>query len=203
MVLMPTSKVRKYRSKKSKKPIKAAVFLVAVVSIAIVVYMISANTGPAKSKVRLTTSMGVIVIKLRDDMPITTKNFKQLVELKQYDNTSFHRVIADFMIQGGDITGTGVGSNAWPSIPDEFTKNNTNSRGTVAMANTGQPNTGSCQFFINVANNNERYGFDKSYPVFGWVDKGMDVVDAISKVTTDENDKPLQDVKLIKAELIE
>jgi peptidylprolyl isomerase len=147
--------------------------------------------------------MGDIVIQLRDDMPITTGNFKKIVQLGLYNGTIFHRVIPDFMMQGGDITGTGLGSNAWPSIPDEFTNNNTNSRGTIAMANTGEPNSGSCQFFINVANNNERPNFDKSYPVFGWVVKGMDVVDSISRVATDENNRPLQEVKLIKVELID
>jgi peptidylprolyl isomerase len=143
--------------------------------------------------------MGDIVIQLRDDMPITTGNFKKIVQLGLYNDTVFHRVIADFMIQGGDITGTGLGTNAWPSISDEFTNNNHNYRGTIAMANAG-PNTGSCQFFINVVNNTS---LDTKHPVFGTVIQGMDIVDAISKVATDENDRPQQDIKLIKAELIE
>jgi peptidylprolyl isomerase len=198
---MPSRRRRIHRSRKSRKPILITGFLVAVAAITIVVYIISTGSS-SKNKVLLSTSMGDIVIQLRDDMPITTKNFKQLVELGQYNNTIFHRVLPE-LIQGGDITGTGLGGNAWPSIPDEFTKNNTNSRGTVAMANTGEPNSGSCQFFINVANNNQRSNFDKSYPVFGWVVKGMDVVDSISRVATDENNRPLQEVKLIKVELID
>lgn len=199
---MPSRRRRIHRSRKSRKPILITGFLVAVAAITIVVYIISTGSS-SKNKVLLSTSMGDIVIQLRDDMPITTGNFKKIVQLGLYNGTIFHRVIPDFMIQGGDITGTGFGSNAWPSIPDEFTNNNTNSRGTIAMANTGEPNSGSCQFFINVANNNERSNFDKSYPVFGWVVKGMDVVDSISRVATDENNRPLQEVKLIKVELIE
>jgi peptidylprolyl isomerase len=153
---------------------------------------------PVQGKVLLQTSMGNITIQLRDDMPITTANFKKLVQQGTYDGTIFHRVIADFMIQGGDPTGTGQGDPSIPAISDEFTSNNRNDRGTVAMANAG-PNTGSSQFFINVVNNNY---LDSKHPVFGTVIQGMDVVDAISKVTTDANDRPLEEVRIIKAELV-
>jgi peptidylprolyl isomerase len=139
------------------------------------------------------------VIELRDDMPITTGNFKKLVQQGVYNGTIFHRVIADFMIQGGDPTGTGYGDPSIPSIQDEFTSSNFNNRGTIAMANAG-PNTGSSQFFINVVNNNY---LDSKHPVFGTVIDGMDVVDAISKVATNQNDKPLQDILIIKAELVD
>ena len=89
----------------------------------------------------LSTTMGDIEIELFDkDMPITAGNFKKLVEKGFYNNTIFHRVIADFMIQGGDPTGTGMGGPGY-TIKDEFTKNNRNDRGTIAMANAG-PNTG-------------------------------------------------------------
>jgi peptidylprolyl isomerase len=143
--------------------------------------------------------MGDIVIELRDDMPITTENFKKLVQQGVYNGTIFHRVIADFMIQGGDPTGTGYGDPSIPNIQDEFTSNNFNNRGTIAMANAG-PNTGSSQFFINVVNNNY---LDSKHPVFGTVIEGMDVVDAISKVATDQNAKPLQEIRIIKAELVD
>jgi peptidylprolyl isomerase len=143
--------------------------------------------------------MGDIVIELRDDMPITTGNFKKLVQQGVYNGTIFHRVIADFMIQGGDPTGTGYGDPSIPNIQDEFTSNNFNNRGTIAMANAG-PNTGSSQFFINVVNNNY---LDSKHPVFGTVIEGMDVVDAISKVATDQNAKPLQEIRIIKAELVD
>lgn len=149
-------------------------------------------------KVLLTTTKGDILIELRNDMPITTGNFISLVQQGIYNNTIFHRVIPDFMIQGGDPTGTGYGDPSIPSILDEFTENNENNRGTIAMANAG-PDTGSSQFFINVVNNNH---LDAQHPVFGTVIEGMDVVDDISLVPTNNDDKPIEDVTIIKAELI-
>jgi peptidylprolyl isomerase len=80
-------------------------------------------------------------------------------------------------------------------IKDEFTQNNRNDRGTISMANAG-PNTGGSQFFINLVNNNF---LDSKHPVFGKVIEGMEVVDAIARVKTGVNDKPLEDVKIIKA----
>jgi len=155
-------------------------------------------------KVLLVTSMGNITIQLRDDMPITTENFKNLVQQGVYDDTIFHRVIADFMIQGGDpATGTWSGGSI-PRIKDEFTTNNKNERGTIAMANTGAPNSGSSQFFINVVNNSNK-DFDEDYLVFGRVIEGMGVVDQIAKVDVDvaSNYRPLENVTLIKAEFVD
>ncbi|MCW3977355.1 MAG: peptidylprolyl isomerase [Candidatus Bathyarchaeota archaeon] len=149
-------------------------------------------------RVRLRTTMGDIVIELFADMPITAGNFKNLVQQGVYDGTIFHRVIEGFMIQGGDPTGTGYGDPSISSIPDEFTDHNRNDRGTIAMANAG-PNTGSSQFFINLVDNNR---LDSKHPVFGRVTEGMNVVDSIGKVDTDENDRPRQEVKIITAELI-
>jgi len=147
------------------------------------------------TNVILETTSGDIEIELFDnDMPVTVSNFKKLVEKGFYNNTMFHRVIPDFMIQGGDPTGTGMGGPGY-KIKDEFTKNNKNNRGTIAMANAG-PNTGGSQFFINVVNNNY---LDKMHPVFGKVVKGMDVVDKISKVKRDRNDKPVEKVLIKKA----
>jgi len=151
------------------------------------------------ARVLLRTNMGDITIELYDDMPITTGNFKKLIQQRVYDGTIFHRVIDGFMIQGGDPTGTGYGDPSIPTIPDEFTDHNRNDRGTIAMANKG-PNTGSSQFFINLVDNNH---LDSKHPVFGKVVEGIDVVDNIAKVATDENDRPLQEVKIIKAELID
>jgi len=142
--------------------------------------------------------MGDITIQLYDDMPITTENFKKLVQQGIYDGTIFHRVIDGFMIQGGDPTGTGEGDPSIPAIEDEFTDHNRNDRGTIAMANAG-PNTGSSQFFINLVDNNL---LDSGHPVFGKVIEGMQVVDEIGKVGTDANDKPLQEVRIVKAELV-
>jgi peptidylprolyl isomerase len=154
-------------------------------------------------KVLLHTSKGDITLQLRNDKPITTANFVNLVQKGTYNTTIFHRVMSGFMIQGGDPTGTGYGDSSIPTIQDEIGNNNHNYNGTIAMANTGQPNSGSSQFFINVANNNNLYSsFDSSYPVFGKVISGMDVVMAISHVTTDSNDKPVTNVTLIGASIV-
>ena len=149
-------------------------------------------------KVLLHTNMGDITIQLRNDMPITTGNFRNLVQKGTFNGTIFHRVIPGFMIQGGDPTGTGYGDPSIPDIKDEFTRTNRNDRGTISMANAG-PNTGSSQFFINQANNNF---LDSKHPAFGKVISGMEVVDAIAKVKTNSNDKPLTNVTIISASIV-
>ena len=154
------------------------------------------------NKVLLHTSMGDITIQLRDDKPITTENFKNLVQQGFYDGTIFHRVIADFMIQGGSNSSVSVAT-----IRDEIGNDNYNYRGTISMAKTSQPNSATSQFFINVAENNEIVyqdgtKFDDTYTVFGTVVSGMNVADAISTVETDSNNKPLADVTIINAEII-
>lgn len=158
------------------------------------------------TNVILHTTMGDINIRMHDDMPITTGNFVKLAKEGFYDGVIFHRVIDGFMIQGGDPTGTGMGGPGY-NIEDEFGKGHSNRRGTVAMANTGRPNTGGSQFFINTVDNTyldkEDPRTSYAHPVFGTVESGMDVVDKIGRVDTDRNDKPLQDVKIIKAEVIE
>ncbi len=149
-------------------------------------------------KVLLKTSMGDITIELYNDMRITTGNFKSLVQQGVYNGTIFHRIIDGFMIQGGDPTGTGYGDPSIPAIRDEFTDHNLNNRTTVAMANSG-PNTGSSQFYINLVDNDH---LNDAHPVFGVVVEGMDVVDSIGKVETDQNDRPLEDVRLLGAVLV-
>ncbi len=149
------------------------------------------------TKVKLETNKGDIVIELYRNMPITAGNFEKLVKSGFYDNTIFHRIIEGFMIQGGDPTGTGMGGPGY-EIKDEFKGEQKNNKGTIAMANAG-PNTGGSQFFINLANNNF---LDNKHPVFGKVIQGMDVVDAIAKVETDGSDKPLQEIKIIRAGII-
>jgi len=149
-------------------------------------------------KILFQTTMGDITLQLRNDMPITTNNFKNLVQQGKYNGTIFHRVIAGFMIQGGDPTGTGYGDSSIPCIKDEFTRKNHNDRGTIAMANAG-PNTGSSQFFINVVNNNY---LDTKHPQFGKVLSGMDVVDAITKVRTSMEDKPFKNVTINNASIL-
>jgi peptidylprolyl isomerase len=151
----------------------------------------------AWKQARLETNMGNITIALDPAMPITVSNFTKLVQKGYYNGVIFHRVMDGFMIQGGDPTGTGRGGPGY-TIPDEFTSTSRNNRGTVAMANAG-PNTGGSQFFINLVDNNY---LDTKHPVFGKVIGGMDVVDKIAKVQTDANNRPLQNVTIIRAEMV-
>ena len=145
----------------------------------------------------LETTMGIVKIELfSDTMPITAGNFEKLVRQGFYDGVIFHRVIPNFMVQGGDPTGTGTGDPGY-KIPDEFAPGNHNGRGTIAMANAG-PNTGGCQFFLNTVNNGY---LDSKHPVFGKIIEGMDVVDAISKVPTGPGNKPQTPVVITKAYL--
>ncbi len=166
----------------------------------LLVLALASSTGAAEdneTQVLMETTMGNITIQLYDDMPITVGNFQELVEKGFYDGTIFHRVIDGFMIQGGDPEGTGMGGPGY-TIEDEFTDHNSNDRGTIAMANSG-PNTGGSQFFINLVDNNY---LDEMHPVFGEVVDGMDVVDAIGKVETGAEDRPVEEVKIIRARVI-
>ena len=216
---MCPSKSRNRRPRKKKSNTKTIILVVAVLAViigSIVVYSMTNNTSAneeqqnetpelTQTKVLLETSMGNITIQLRDDMPITTSNFRNLVNAGVYDNTIFHRVISDFMIQGGDPNGNGLSDDGIATIPDEFSDTNENNRGTIAMAKLGDASgpvehSASSQFYINVVDNND---LDTGYSVFGDVINGMSVVDAISNVATDSNDRPLEDVTLIKATLID
>src|SRR5437867_3489488 len=148
--------------------------------------------------VLLQTTMGDVKIELLDEtMPITTGNFRNLVEKGFYNGTIFHRVIAGFMIQGGDPEGTGFGGPGY-TIKDELPANNRNARGTISMANAG-PNTGGSQFFINVVDNR---GHDRKHPVSGRVVGGMEVVDAISRTPTEADDRPRTAVTIRKASVL-
>jgi peptidylprolyl isomerase len=183
---------------KSSKKLPLAIGLLIIIGVvAVAVYMFSTNSpsssGEPAGEVLLQTSMGNITIQLRDDRPITTSNFKNLVQKGVYDGTIFHRVGADFMIQGGMNTSASVAT-----IPDEVGSNNRNDRGTVAMAKTSEPNSATSQFYINVVDNNY---LDSGYTVFGTVISGMDVADAISNVPVN-GEQPVTDVVLIKAEII-
>lgn len=148
--------------------------------------------------VLLQTSMGDVKIELFDKtMPITAGNFRKLVAESFYDGTTFHRVIPNFMIQGGDPQGTGMGGPGY-TIRDELPAENRNERGTISMANAG-PNTGGSQFFINVVDNRR---LDRKHPVFGRVVGGMEVVDAISHTPTDSDDRPRAKVTIRKATIL-
>lgn len=129
--------------------------------------------------------------------PITVENFVTLAKDGFYDGTIFHRIIADFMIQGGDPTGTGRGGSK-QTIPDEFGEGLDFSQpGILAMANAG-PNTGSSQFFVTVV---PTPWLQNHHSIFGKVVKNYDVVEKISGVQTDFADKPLEDVVLNTVEI--
>lgn len=145
------------------------------------------------------TSKGAIKIRLFPEFaPKTVENFVGLIEKKYYDGIIFHRVMSDFMIQGGDPTGSGRGGESlWgKKFEDEFNKNLKNIHGALSMANAG-PNTNGSQFFI-VQKAEGAVWLDGRHSVFGQVFEGMDVIDAIAKVDCDGNDKPLEDVVMEK-----
>jgi peptidyl-prolyl cis-trans isomerase B (cyclophilin B) len=138
------------------------------------------------------TNKGTIEIELfDDDAPKTVENFTKLARDGFYDGVIFHRVIPDFMIQGGDPTGTGSGGPGY-QFEDEF-NNNKVVRGALAMANAG-PNTNGSQFFIVTAEATP--WLDGKHTVFGRVTAGMDVVDEIEQVETDSRDKPHEDIRI-------
>lgn len=152
----------------------------------------------------LHTNMGDIKMRFLDKIaPLATNNFIALAEAGKYDDTIFHRVINNFMIQGGDYTnfnGTGGKSAYGVEFDNEVSEYASNVRGSVAMANAG-PNTNGSQFYINQCPNDNTY-LDGNYTVFGWVYEGMDVVDAIAAVETSA-DKPLEDVVIEYVEVLE
>jgi len=182
-----------------------AIFIIVVLVVlftAFVIQMFSnIDNNMGNTKVKLETNHGDIVIELYSDMPVTAGNFEKLVSEGFYDGIIFHRVIPNFMIQGGDPTGTGSGGPGY-QIKDEFTHEggNKNNRYTISMANSG-PNTGGSQFFINT--NPEGNNFlDSKHPAFGEVVEGMDVVDKIGNVQTGGGDRPVEDVVIVKAMVI-
>ena len=140
----------------------------------------------------LETNHGAIELELfQDDAPKTVGNFVKLARDGFYDGVIFHRVIPDFMIQGGDPTGTGSGGPGY-SFEDEINQHKVE-RGALAMANAG-PNTNGSQFFVVTAD--ACPWLDGKHTVFGRVTSGMEVVDAISQVPTDARDKPREDVAI-------
>lgn len=150
-------------------------------------------------KVKFTTTLGDFTAELFEDKaPKTAGNFIALVEKGFYDGIIFHRVIDDFMIQGGDPTGTGMGGPGY-EIDDEFGPGlRHDSEGILSMANAG-PNTGGSQFFITLA---ATPWLDGHHAVFGRIVEGLDVVRKIGKVKTDANDKPLVPVTIKKVTIV-
>ena len=181
------------------------IFIIALLLVLFTLYVIKMfDEKNMSTKVKIETTEGNFVIELYSDSPITAGNFEKLVKQGFYDGTIFHRVIPDFMIQGGDPTGTGMGGPGY-QIKDEFISGRSNLRGTIAMANSG-PNSGGSQFFINLVDNTyldfDKQPLSSKHPVFGEVVEGMDVVDKIGNVQVGRNDKPVKDAKIIRASVI-
>jgi cyclophilin family peptidyl-prolyl cis-trans isomerase len=149
------------------------------------------------SQATLHTNHGAIILELFDeDAPKTVDNFRRLAGGGFYDGVVFHRVISDFMIQGGDPTGTGSGGPGY-TFEDEINEHPV-VRGVLAMANAG-PNTNGSQFFVVTAD--ACPWLDGKHTVFGRVTDGMDVVDAISGLETDARDRPREDVLIERVDL--
>lgn len=166
------------------------------------------NSREISPKVLMKTTKGDITLELYPDKaPITVENFLNYVDDKFYDGTIFHRVIPDFMIQGGGYTEDFTEKPSRSSIQNEANNGLKNNRGTIAMARTNEPHSATNQFFINHVDNSfldhtakteEGYG----YCVFGKVIQGIDVVDAIAAVPTDQDDAPKETVKIISVRRI-
>ncbi len=159
------------------------------------------------------TNKGTFTLELfTDKMPITTGNFITLAQEGYYDGQRFHRVIANFMIQGGDpLSKDTTKRNRWGTggpgytIEDEFVSGLSNVRGTISMANSG-PQSGGSQFFINLVDNTpldwDKQPSSSKHPVFGKVISGMDVVDAIGTTPTKAGDQPVDDVIIEKVTIV-
>ena len=152
------------------------------------------------SKVKVTMENGgTFVIELcPEQAPITCENFLKLVNKGFYNGLTFHRVIEDFMIQGGDPTGTGYGDDSVATIKGEFSSNNvennmSHTRGVISMARSNNPDSASSQFFI--VHKDSTY-LDGSYAAFGKVFAGFDTLDKIATVNTDGNDRPINEQKI-------
>ncbi|PVD24821.1 hypothetical protein C0Q70_15307 [Pomacea canaliculata] len=149
--------------------------------------------------ITLETTMGSVVVELYwKHAPNTCRNFAELSRRGYYNGVKFHRIIKDFMIQGGDPTGTGrggasiYGKNFEDELADDLKHTGA---GILSMANSG-PNTNGSQFFITLA---PTQWLDGKHTIFGRVFSGMSVVQRIGMVETDSNDRPLEEVKIIKA----
>ncbi len=176
-----------------------------VVAASLVLASVSAFS--ANPQVELITSKGKVVIELYPEKaPLTVANFLQYVKDKQYDSTIFHRVIRDFMIQGGGMDDKMAEKPTRPPVKNEakiaFEKGLKNDRGTIAMARTADPDSATAQFFINSKNNDSlnypsRDGF--GYTVFGKVISGLPVVDQISVSPTAAGDVPVNTITIQSA----
>ena len=158
--------------------------------------------------ITIETSKGDIVVELfEEEAPLSSANFTKYAEDGFFDDTVFHRVIPNFMIQGGGMTEDLSSKQTRAPIKNEAANGLKNTRGTLAMARTGQVDSATSQFFINLRDNSflDHGGRDYGYAVFGRVTGGMDVVDAIAKVETGHrgghDDVPLEPVMIQKVRI--
>ena len=161
-------------------------------------------------RVRIETTLGAFTVELdASRAPLSTANFLQYVREKHYDGTLFHRVIGNFMVQGGGHLPDGTLKPVRPGVPNESGNGLSNRRGTLAMARTAAPHSGDSQFFVNLVDNialdpsPSRWG----YAVFGKVIEGMEVIDRIASLPTGarpgfEEDAPLEPVLIVNARVV-
>lgn len=157
-------------------------------------------TDEVTDRVRIQMNNGdiMLIVLSNSQTPITIENFKNHVQKGTYNGLIFHRVIKNFMIQGGDPTGTGYGDNSIPTIKGEFAYNGVANdmkhvRGVISMARSNNPNSASSQFFIVHQDSSH---LDGQYAAFGKVFAGFDTLDKIATVKTDGNDRPLTEQKI-------
>ncbi|MFD2164861.1 peptidylprolyl isomerase [Thalassotalea euphylliae] len=161
-------------------------------------------------KVKIETSMGIIIVELdRIKAPVTVNNFLTYVVEGEFDNTVFHRVIEEFIVQGGGYDKDFTMKKTYPDIVNESGNGNKNDLGTIAMAKERYPHSANRQFFFNLSDNtNLDPGREWGYAVFGEVVEGLDVIEAMGKVKTEYNelmgwdDVPIEPITLIKATLL-
>jgi len=183
-------------------------FLKRALFAALVLFSLNAIGASPQPLVEIKTSQGVIVVELNPDKaPNTVANFLQYVKDGYYTGTIFHRVISNFMIQGGGMDKNFNEKATRAPIKNEANNGLTNAIGTIAMARTGDPHSATAQFFINVAKNDFLNYTDPSergwgYTVFGKVVKGMDVVERIARLPTDGGDVPLQTITIESVTLL-
>ena len=163
----------------------------------------TASASQPKIEIEMQDGGKIELVLDRNNAPISVDNFINLVNKGFYDGLTFHRIIPNFMIQGGDPEGTGMGGSD-KTIKGEFKVNGVNNsishvRGVISMARSQDYNSASSQFFIT---NADSTFLDGQYAAFGRVTSGMDVVDRISSVQTDSNDKPLQPVVIKSIKVI-
>ena len=185
-------------------------YLISIPILVVVLLAIIFFPTTSGNKVKIETSKGDIIIELNlEAAPVTVENFKRYAEEGYYDGLVFHRVISDFMIQGGGFESTGQPKQTHNPIVLESNNGLSNEKYTIAMARTNVPNSATSQFFINTKDNTflDYTPTNSGYAVFGKVIKGFDVVDEIEKVQTTTKygymaDWPIEDIIIEKVELM-